>query len=465
MNRSVRRVALAYSGGLDTSVMIPWLRETYGCEVVAVVADVGQEEDFAAVRDKALATGASECVVLDLTDALAEECLFPALRAGAIYEGRYLLGTALARPVIARGQVEVARETGCDALAHGCTGKGNDQVRFELVYGALAPDLTVLAPWREWSIRSREEAMAFAAAHDIPVEATVAKPYSIDRNLWHCSFEGGILEDPARMPPADMFRLTSDPALAPDQARTVRIGFEAGFPTSVDGETLAPAALIRRLNAVAGEHGVGRVDLVENRVVGMKSRGVYETPAGTVLAAALRDLEAITLDRDTSHFKEQLALRYSELVYQGLWYTPLREALDAFLDASHHQVGGTVAVRLYKGSCMAVARSSSTSLYREDLATFGEDGVYDQKDAEGFIRLFGLPVRVGAAARPGPAAAATRPNSRAGAADGTPKASRNGKSAASFSGPEATSPNGNGAHAPSSPGPGLRRPGEVAAAP
>ncbi len=399
MERSIRRVALAYSGGLDTSVMIPWLRETYGCEVVAVVADVGQGEDFSAVRAKALATGAVACEVLDLTDALAEECLLPALRAGAIYEGRYLLGTALARPVIARGQVEVARRTGCDALAHGCTGKGNDQVRFELVYGALAPDLAVVAPWREWSIRSREEAMAYAAARGVPVEATTAKPYSIDRNLWHCSFEGGILEDPARVPPADMYRLTRDPLEAPDAPRTVRIGFEAGFPVSLNGERLRPADLIRRLNEVAGEHGVGRVDLVENRVVGMKSRGVYETPAGTVLASALRDLEAITLDRDTAHFKERLALQYAELTYQGLWHTPLREALDAFLARSHRNVSGTVAVRLFKGSCMAVARSSATSLYRQDLATFGEDGVYDQADAAGFIRLFGLPVRVGAAAR------------------------------------------------------------------
>jgi len=407
MERSVRRVALAYSGGLDTSVMIPWLRETYGCEVLAVVADVGQEEDFGAVRDKALATGASECVVLDLVDALAEECLFPALRAGAVYEGRYLLGTALARPVIARGQVEVARRTGCDALAHGCTGKGNDQVRFELVYGALAPDLTVVAPWREWSLRSREDAMTYAAARGIPVEATAARPYSVDRNLWHCSFEGGLLEDPARTPPAGMFRLTRDPLHAPDAPATVSLGFERGFPITMDGEPLAPAELVRRLNALAGLHGVGRVDLVENRIVGMKSRGVYETPAGTVLTAALRDLEAITLDRDSVRFKEQLAVRYADLVYQGMWYTPLREALDAFLETSHRHVTGTVSVRLFKGSCAPVARSSSSSLYRQDLATFGEDGVYDQKDAAGFIRLFGLPVRVGARVRPGAGGART----------------------------------------------------------
>jgi argininosuccinate synthase len=399
MDASIERVALAYSGGLDTSVMIPWLRETYGCEVVAVVADVGQQEDFEAIRRKALRTGAIECHVLDLVDPFAERILLPAVRSGAVYEGRYLLGTALARPVIARGQVEVARRTGCDALAHGCTGKGNDQVRFELVYRALAPDLHIVAPWREWSIRSREQAMAYAAERGIPVAATVEKPYSIDRNLWHASFEGGILEDPSAAPPADMFVLTADPVTAPEEPATVRIGFEEGFPVSLDDEALAPAELVRRLNALAGAHGVGRIDLVENRVVGMKSRGVYETPAGTVLAAALRDLEAITLDRDTVRFKQDVSNRYADLVYQGLWYTPLREALDSFLAASHRHVTGTVTLRLYKGSCLAVARTSPSSLYREDLATFGEDGVYDQKDAEGFIRLWSLPVQVEARTR------------------------------------------------------------------
>jgi len=410
MSNAMERVALAYSGGLDTSVMIPWLRETCGCEVVAVVADVGQDEDFGAIRDKALATGAAECHVVDLVDPLAEEVLLPAVRAGAVYEGRYLLGTALARPVIARAQVEVARRTGCDALAHGCTGKGNDQVRFELVYRALAPELAIVAPWREWDIRSREEAMAYAAERGIPVAATAEKPYSIDRNLWHVSFEGGVLEDPSQAPPADMFVLTEDPARAPDEPLEVEIGFEAGFPVSVDGRPMTAAALIRRLNALAGAHGVGRVDLVENRVVGMKSRGVYETPAGTVLAAALRDLEAITLDRDTVRFKEQVSGRWADLVYQGLWYTPLREALDAFLASSHAHVTGTVTVRLYRGSCLPVARRSPCSLYREDLATFGEDGVYDQADASGFIRLWSLPVQVQARARgaPGSPALAVR---------------------------------------------------------
>lgn len=421
MDASIERVALAYSGGLDTSVMIPWLRETYGCEVVAVVADVGQQEDFEAIRRKALRTGAIECHVLDLVDQFAERILLPAVRSGAVYEGRYLLGTALARPVIARGQVEVARRTGCDALAHGCTGKGNDQVRFELVYRALAPDLRIVAPWREWSIRSREQAMAYAAERGIPVAATVEKPYSIDRNLWHASFEGGILEDPSAAPPADMFVLTADPVAAPEEPATVRIGFEEGFPVSLDDEALAPAELVRRLNALAGAHGVGRIDLVENRVVGMKSRGVYETPAGTVLAAALRDLEAITLDRDTVRFKQDVSNRYADLVYQGLWYTPLREALDSFLAASHRHVTGTVTLRLYKGSCLAVARTSPSSLYREDLATFGEDGVYDQKDAEGFIRLWSLPVQVEARTRGRLAAGATPGAGTTARADAVPQ--------------------------------------------
>ncbi len=391
---SVRKVALAYSGGLDTSVMVPWLRERYGCEVVAVVADVGQVEDFEAVRRKALVSGASSCYVVDVREAFARDYIFPALRAGAVYEGRYLLGTALARPLIAKVQVEVALRTGCDALAHGCTGKGNDQVRFELAYQALAPHLRVIAPWREWELRSREDEIAYARRHSILVSATPEKPYSIDQNLWHTSYEGGILEDPATIPPADMFQLTTDPADAPDVPQYVEIGFEAGFPVSLDGVRMTPASLIEALNGIAGAHGVGRVDVVENRLVGMKSRGVYETPAGTVLLTALRDLEALTLDRDTLHFKELLAPRYAQLVYYGQWYSPLRAALDGFFEVSHRWVTGTVTVKLFKGSCLAVARSSPYSLYRHDLATFGEGGGYDQKDAEGFIHLFGLPTRV-----------------------------------------------------------------------
>jgi argininosuccinate synthase len=391
---SVRKVALAYSGGLDTSVMVPWLRERYGCEVVAVVANVGQVEDFEAIRQKALASGASSCYVVDVRDTFARDYIFPALRAGAVYEGRYLLGTALARPLIAKVQVEVALRTGCDALAHGCTGKGNDQVRFELAYQALAPHLKVIAPWREWELRSREDEIAYARRHGIPVSATPEKPYSIDQNLWHTSYEGGILEDPAAIPPADMFQLTVDPTDAPDAPQYVEVGFESGFPVSLDGVRMTPAALVESLNAIAGAHGVGRVDMVENRLVGMKSRGVYETPAGTVLLTALRDLEALTLDRDTLHFKELISPRYAQLVYYGQWYSPLRAALDAFLESSHRWVTGTVTVKLFKGSCVAVARSSPYSLYRHDLATFGEGAAYDHKHAEGFIQLFGLPTRV-----------------------------------------------------------------------
>jgi argininosuccinate synthase len=395
----VRKVALAYSGGLDTSVIIPWLRETYGCQVVAVVADVGQVEDFAAVEKKAIASGATLCRTVDVKDTFIRDYVFPALRAGAVYEGRYLLGTALARPLIARVQVEVARETGCDALAHGCTGKGNDQVRFELTYGALAPELPIIAPWREWSLKSREDEIAYAGKHGIPVPVTAAKPYSIDQNLWHTSYEGGILEDPANAPLDDMYQLTTDPAKAPDTPAFVEVEFERGMPVALNGERRAPADLVGALNGLAGAHGVGRIDLVENRLVGMKSRGVYETPAGTVLTAALRDLESLTLDRETHHFRESVSSRYAELVYYGLWHSPLRAAFDAFLEESHRWVTGTVRLKLFKGHCMAVARSSPYSLYRHDLAAFGEDGVYDQKDAAGFNNLWGLPTRVVAAVR------------------------------------------------------------------
>jgi argininosuccinate synthase len=405
----MKKVALAYSGGLDTSVIIPWLRETYGCQVVAVVGDVGQLEDFAAVERKALASGAMECRVVDVRETFVRDYAFPALRAGAIYEGRYLLGTALARPLIARVQVEVAKETGCDALAHGCTGKGNDQVRFELTYRALAPELPVIAPWREWSLKSREDEIAYAAKHGIPVPVTAAKPYSIDQNLWHTSYEGGILEDPAVAPPDDMFQLTADPANAPDEPAFVDVEFEHGLPVGLNGSRRSPAELVASLNALAGAHGVGRIDIVENRLVGMKSRGVYETPAGTVLMAALRDLESLTLDRETHHFRETISSRYAELVYYGLWHSPLKDAFDAFLEESHRWVSGTVRVKLFKGSCIAIARSSPYSLYRHDLATFGEDGVYDQKDAAGFNNLWALPTRVVAAVRRETEAASDEP--------------------------------------------------------
>ncbi len=397
--KSVKRVALAYSGGLDTSVMVTWLKENYDCEVVAVVVDVGQKEDFDAAREKAMATGAIACRVIDLREAFLTECAFPALKAGAVYEGRYLLGTSLARPVIAAAQVEVAREYDCDAVAHGCTGKGNDQVRFELTYQALAPDLTVIAPWREWEITSREDAFAYAAERNIPVPGSPRKLYSIDRNLWHTSFEGGILEDPGAATPDELRELTVDPAAAPDAPEDVAIAFDRGVPVALDGETLDPVALIQSLNEKAGAHGVGRVDLVENRLVGMKSRGVYETPAGTVLVAALADLESITLDRDTAGFKRGVADRYAELVYQGLWFSPLRAAFDAFLDEAHATSTGDVTVRLFKGSAMPVARTSPFSLYREDLATFEEDSVYDQADAGGFVRLWGLPSSLAARVR------------------------------------------------------------------
>ncbi len=390
----VRKVALAYSGGLDTSVAIPWLRETYGCEVVAVVADVGQQDDLEAIRRKALQSGASSCHVVDVQEEFVRDYCFRALRAGAVYEGRYLLGTALARPLIAKVQVEVARKEGCDALAHGCTGKGNDQVRFELSYRALAPDLRVIAPWREWDLRSREDEIRYAEQHGIPVPVTADKPYSIDQNLWHTSYEGGILEDPTQPPPEEMFQLTVDPRRAPDVPQRVEITFERGVPVAVDGVPMSPAQLVRHLNRLAGQHGVGRIDMVENRLVGMKSRGVYETPAGTVLTVALRDLEAITLDRDTARFKELVAARYAELVYYGLWYSPLREALDAFLETTHRYVTGRVTVELYKGHCWAISRSSPSSLYRQDLATFGEGAAYDHRDATGFIRLWGLPIQV-----------------------------------------------------------------------
>ena len=390
--KKIHRVALAYSGGLDTSIIIPWLRENYGCEVVAVAADVGQEEETAGLAEKARRTGAEDFHLLDLREEFARDHLFPILRSGAIYEREYLLGTAAARPLIARKQVEVALATGCDALAHGCTGKGNDQVRFELAYQALAPELAVIAPWREWDIVSREDAMDYAAARGIPVPATRKDPYSRDRNLWHLSHEGGPLEDPAREPDAAVFKLTADPAEAPDEAERVEIGFEAGLPVALGGRRRSPAALIQELNAIGGRHGVGRVDVVENRLVGIKSRGVYETPGGTILVAALRALESITLDRDTAHEKERLALRYAELVYFGQWFTPLREGLDAFFASVMDRVTGSVTLKLFKGSVGTCGRSSPYSLYDEGLASFDMTG-YTPADAAGFIRLFGLPNR------------------------------------------------------------------------
>jgi len=398
---TVKKVALAYSGGLDTSVIIPWLREHYGAAVLAVIVDVGQPEDLPAIRRKALASGADEAVVVDAKEEFVTDYCFPALRANAVYEGQYLLGTALARPVIAKAQVEVALAEGADALAHGCTGKGNDQVRFELAYKALAPGLRIIAPWREWTLASREEEIEYAAAHGIPVPATREKPYSIDQNLWHRSAEAGLLEDPWREPTEDVYALTVSPAQAPDEPAYVEIGFEGGTPVSVNGQRMPGVELLQALNRLGGAHGVGRTDMVENRLVGIKSRGVYETPGGTILAAAHRDLETITLDRETQHYAMQIAPRYAELVYYGQWFSPLRQAFDGFVGAAQRTVTGTVRVKLFKGTCTPVGRRSPNSLYRHDLATFGRDAVYHQQDAGGFINLWALPTQVFAATNPG----------------------------------------------------------------
>lgn len=392
---AVKKVVLAYSGGLDTSVIVPWLRENYGCEVVCFTADVGQAEELSGLEARAHAAGASKLVQRDLREEFARDYLFRLLRSGAVYERKYLLGTSIARPLIARHQVEVAEQEGADAVAHGCTGKGNDQVRFELAYTALNPRLKIIAPWREWNIRSRDDALAYLRARNLPLPANGGgSTFSRDRNLWHLSHEGGPLEDPARPPADDLFMLSVSPEKAPDQPEFVEITFEAGNPVAVNGELLSPARLIETLNAIGGRHGIGRVDLVENRLVGMKSRGVYETPGGTILAAAHQELESITLDRDTLHYKDQLALRYAELVYFGQWYTPLRSALDAFFDETQQPVTGTVRLKLYKGNLIVVARTSPYSLYREDFATFGYSEVYSHSDAAGFIRLFGLPLKV-----------------------------------------------------------------------
>ncbi len=388
---TVKRVCLAYSGGLDTSVILRWLIEEYGCEVVAYCADVGQEEELDGLPEKARASGAVDCVIRDLREEFTREYVWFAIRAGAIYEGTYLLGTALARPVIGKHHVEVARQTGCDAVAHGATGKGNDQVRFELTYRALDPDLTVIAPWRDWDLRSRTDCMAYAQKYEIPVAATVKKPYSIDRNLMHISYEGGVLEDPWHAPEESMFIMTSNPEEAPDTAAEVLIGFEEGTPVSIDGETLTPARLLHRANQIAGVHGVGRVDMVENRMVGLKSRGVYETPGGTLLHAAHRAVESITLDREVMHERDRLAPRIAEVIYNGFWFSPEMEALRAWVNATQRNVTGEARVRLYKGGLQITGRRSPFSLYDETLSSFEDDaGAYDQSDATGFIHLVGL---------------------------------------------------------------------------
>jgi argininosuccinate synthase len=390
----MKTIVLAYSGGLDTSIIVPWLREHYHARVICVAADIGQGDELEGVKEKALRSGAAECHIFDLREEFVRDYVFPTLRAGAIYGRKYLLGTSMARPIIAKKQVEVALQVGADALAHGCTGKGNDQVRFELTYMAMAPQLPVIAPWREWDIRSREDALAYAAKHDVPVAATTAKIYSRDRNIWHISHEGGVLEDPNSVPPKDLFMLTTDPADAPERHEDVKIGFERGTPVSVNGKALGPVALLESLNAKGGAHGIGRADIVEDRLVGMKSRGVYETPGGTLLYTAHSELEQLVLDRRTLAAKDLIAPRYADLVYEGRWWTTERDAYDAFVNVTQQRVTGSVTLRLRKGTVTIAGRESDEALYDEAFVTFGEDDVYQPSDAAGFIRLYGLSSRV-----------------------------------------------------------------------
>ena len=390
----IKKVVLAYSGGLDTSVIVPWLIENYGCEVICYTADIGQGEELSGLPAKAKASGATKIYIEDLKEEFARDYLMPLLKSGAIYERKYLLGTSVARPLIAFHLVKTAHKEGADAIAHGCTGKGNDQVRFELTAMALDPRLKVIAPWREWDIRSREDALAYAQSHNIPVSSTLKSIYSRDRNLWHLSHEGGLLEDPWNEPEEEMYQMSVSPENAPDQPEVISLEFEKGIPVKMNDTSLSPHELIAALNEIGGRHAIGRVDLVENRLVGMKSHGVYETPGGTILMAAHQELEALCLDRDTLHFKEIIAHRYAELVYYGQWFTPLREALDQFINKTQEPVSGVVKLKLYKGNIIIAGRKSPESLYREDFATFGQDDVYNQKDAQGFITLFGLPMKV-----------------------------------------------------------------------
>lgn len=394
MATKVKKVALAYSGGLDTSCIIPWLKENYdGCEVIAVCADIGQGDELSVVREKALTSGAAKVFVADLTEEFLTEYVWPTLKAGAVYEGKYLLGTSFARPVIAKKLVEIARQEGCDAVAHGATGKGNDQVRFELAVKALAPDLKIIAPWREWALRSREEEIEYAKQHHIPI-ATENKTYSMDRNIWHLSHEGSDLEDPWNAPHDDMFLVTRVPEQAPDEDEYVTIDFEKGIPVAVNSKKMKAADLLQQLNEIGARHGIGITDLCENRLVGMKSRGVYENPGGAILYYAHRELEYLCLDRGTFHYKELVAHRYAELVYDGVWFSQLREALDAFVDSTQRTVTGTVKLRLYKGNIMSAGAKSPYSLYNQEYVTFEEDDVYNQADGTGFINLFGLPLKV-----------------------------------------------------------------------
>jgi argininosuccinate synthase len=393
-DKGIKKVVLAYSGGLDTSVIVPWLRNNYGCEVVCFCADLGQEEELTGLEEKALKSGASKLYIRDVREEFLRDFVFPTMQAGAVYEREYLLGTSFARPLIAKHMVEIAELEEADAVAHGATGKGNDQVRFEVTVMALNPKLKIIAPWREWEIRSREDALAYAQEFNVPVTATEKSIYSRDRNLFHLSHEGGPLENPWNEPEEAMYQLSVSPEAAPDQAEYVEIGFEKGVPVSINNENLPPVELFIRLNKLAGRHGIGRADIVENRLVGMKSHGVYETPGGTLLRRAHQALESICLDKFTMHFKDFIAVKYAELVYNGLWYTQLREALDAFVQVTQQTVTGVVRLKLYKGNLIIAGRKSDFSLYREDYASFGQEDVYNQRDAEGFIQLFGLPLKV-----------------------------------------------------------------------
>jgi argininosuccinate synthase len=393
-DKSINKVVLAYSGGLDTSVIVPWLKENYGCEVICFTADLGQDDELAGLEEKATASGAAKIYIRDLREEFLRDFVFPTMQAGAVYERDYLLGTSFARPLIAKHMVEIAEQEGADAIAHGCTGKGNDQVRFELTAMALNPKIKTIAPWREWDIRSREDALAYANRFNVPVAQTERDIYSRDRNLFHMSHEGGLLEDPWNEPDESMFQLTVSPEDAPDDPEYVEVSFVKGNPVKLNDEPLDPVTLYERLNQIAGKHAIGRADIVENRLVGMKSHGVYETPAGTLLLKAHQALESICLDKHTMHFKDFVAVKYAELVYNGMWYTRLREALDAFVQVTQEQVSGTVRLKLYKGNLIIAGRQSDYSLYREDYASFGEEDVYNQQDAHGFIQLFGLPMKV-----------------------------------------------------------------------
>jgi argininosuccinate synthase len=395
----IKKVVLAYSGGLDTSVIVKWLIEKYNCEVICYAADVGQEEELDGLEEKAINTGASKCYIENLCEEFAHDYVFQAIKANAIYEDRYLLGTSLARPVIAQKQVEIALKEGADAVCHGATGKGNDQVRFEMTFKALAPDLKIIAPWREWDLHSRSLLFDYAEKHNIPVPVSKKKPYSMDRNLLHISYEGGVLEDPFYEPDEDMFLLTNSIDKTPENPVYIEIEFQKGVPVAINGESLDAAQLMKKLNTIAGEYGIGRIDIVENRLVGIKSRGVYETPAGTILMIAHRDLESICIDRDTQHLKDKLAPEYATLVYNGLWFSKKREALDAFINETQKEVNGVVKLKLHKGNCIVVGRKSPNSLYNENIASFEQSDLYDQADATGFINIFGLPSRVEALLR------------------------------------------------------------------